>query len=82
MLNSTEVNDLFYAFEKQSLWKPLIERASRDMAFRDALHIQLQQYIFPVKTEEFERFLGEKSKELVDRLKEAKDVFKRLKERG
>ncbi len=31
---------------------------------------------------DFERFLGEKSKELVERLEEAKDVMKRLKERG
>ena len=30
---------------------------------------------------DFERFLGEKSKELVERLEEAKDVMKRLKER-
>ena len=34
-----------------------------------------------VQAEEFERFLGEKSKELEDRLEEAKDVMKRLKER-
>ena len=36
----------------------------------------------PLQAEEFERFLGEKSKELVDRLEEAKDVMKRLKDRG
>lgn len=87
LLDSTEVNSLFRAFEKQPLWKPLVERArqkmaSRDLAFRDALHIKLEKYIIPVKTDEFERFLGEKSKELVDRLNETKEVFKRLKERG
>ncbi len=65
----------------------MIERArnkmaSRDLAFRDALHLQLTEYITPLQSDEFERFLGEKSKELVDRMEEAKDVFKRLKDRG
>jgi len=56
--------------------------ASRDLAFRDALHAQLKGYITPLNADDFERFLGEKSKELVERLEEAKDVMKRLKERG
>ena len=85
-LSSWEVDTLFTEFEKQHHWKPLVERvrhkmASRDMAFRDALHLKLEKYITPLKADEFERFLGEKSKELVERLEEAKDVFKRLKER-
>jgi len=85
-LTSWEVDTLFNEFEKQHLWEPLVERArhkmaSRDMAFRDALHLKLEQYITPLKADEFERFLGEKSKELVERLEEAKDVFKRLKDR-
>jgi len=83
-LNSWEVDELFSAFEKQAHWKPLIEKArnkmaSRDLAFRDALHAQLRGYITPLNTADFERFLGEKSKELVKRLEEAKDVMKRLK---
>ena len=49
--------------------------------FRDVLHQQLEEYIGAVPAEDFERFLGEKSKELAERLEEAKDVFKRLKER-
>jgi len=86
MLSSFEADILFYEFEKQALWKPLVERArnkmaSRDLAFRDALHLQLKEYISPVEAADFERFIGEKSKELVERLEEAKDVFKRLKER-
>ena len=86
-LNTYEVDQLFSEFEQQPLWKPLIESArnkmaSRDLAFRDALHLQLQEYITPLQADEFERFLGEKSKELVERMSEAKDVFKRLKERG
>jgi hypothetical protein len=85
-LTSWEVDALFAKFEIQAHWKPLIEKArnkmaSRDLAFRDALHLQLQEYVTPLKRDEFERFLGEKSKELADRLEEAKDVMKRLKER-
>ncbi len=82
-----EVDVIFKEFEEQALWKPLIEMArnkmaSRDLVFRDALHHQLKEYITPLKTDEFERFLGEKSKELAERLEDAKDVMKRLKERG
>lgn len=85
-LNSWEVDALFADFEQQAHWKPLIEKArhkmaSRDLAFRDALHQRLQEYVTPLQRDEFERFLGEKSKELSERLEEAKDVMKRLKER-
>ena len=85
-LTSWEVDALFSSFEAQAHWKPLIEKArnkmaSRDLAFRDALHLQLQEYVTPLQREDFERFLGEKSKELAERLEEAKDVMKRLKER-
>ncbi|MDD4439560.1 MAG: DNA-binding protein [Tissierellia bacterium] len=85
-LNPSEMDKLFARFENQPHWKPLVEKArvkmaSRDLAFRDALHVQLQEYITPVRAEDYERFLGEKSMELSERLEEAKDVFKRLKER-
>jgi len=85
-LRALEVDILFKGFENQAHWKPLIEKtrmkmASRDLAFRDALHLQLKEYVTPVQKEDYERFLGEKSKELADRLEEAKDVMKRLKER-
>lgn len=85
-LTAWEADALFKEFEALPHWKPLIEKArnkmaSRDLAFRDALHHQLQEYITPVRAEEFERFLGEKSKELAERLEDAKDVMKRLKER-
>jgi hypothetical protein len=81
-----EVDALFRQFKKMPHWKPLVESArtkmaSRDLAFRDALHLQLKEYLTPLQADEFERFIGEKSKELVKRLEEAKDVFKRLKER-
>lgn len=85
-LRPSEVDSLFKSFETQSHWKPLIEKArmkmaSRDLAFRDALHHQLQDYVTPLQRDEFERFIGERSKEFADRLVEAKDVMKRLKDR-
>ena len=85
-LRFREVDAFFAEFESQAHWQPLVEKArnkmaSRDLAFRDALHQQLKEYVTPVQAEEFERFLGEKSKELSERLEEAKDVMKRLKER-
>ncbi|MEF8710783.1 MAG: DNA-binding protein [Candidatus Accumulibacter propinquus] len=86
-LSAFEIDAVFKRFEAQAHWKPLIEKArlkmaSRDLAFRDALHLQLKEYVAPVQREDYERFLGEKSKELSDRLEEAKDVMKRLKDRG
>lgn len=85
-LRSDEADALFDEFESQAHWKPMIEKArikmaSRDYSFRDALHHQLEEYLQPLQRDEFERFLGEKSKELDERLSEAKDVMKRLKER-
>ncbi len=85
-LSAAEVDELFRDFEQSAHWKPLVEKArnkmaSRDLAFRDALHKQLEEYVTPVEAADFERFLGEKSKELEERLEDAKDVMKRLKER-
>lgn len=86
LLSAWEVDAIFDRFEKLPHWKPLIERArnkmaSRDLAFRDALHKQLEEYVTPLQREELDRFLGEKSKELAERLEDGKDVMKRLKER-
>lgn len=85
-LAAFEVDELFVQFEGRPHWKPLVERArkkmaSRDLAFRDALHAQLSHYVAPLEREEFERFLGERSKDFADRLAEAEDVLKRLKDR-
>ena len=81
-----EVDSLFKRFENQPLYKPLIDKArmkmaSFDLAFRDALHLNIKEYLGAVSAKDFERFLGEKSKELATRLEEAKDIFKRLKDR-
>jgi len=85
-LTSFETDNLFKKFEGLKLWEPLREKArvkmaSRDMHFRDAIHQNLKEYIGAVSTEDFEKFLGEKSMELDKRLDEYKDALKRLKER-
>ena len=86
MLSSFETDKLFSEFEKQKLWEPLREKArvkmaSRDLCFRDALHQNLEEYISAVSQSDFNRFLGEKSMELDQRLEEYKNPLKRLKER-
>jgi len=83
-LNNWELSDLFKAFEKLPLWKPLINQArtkmaSRDMALRDAVHYQLEQYIHPLNQEEFTKFLGSEAEELERLMSENQDVLKRLK---
>jgi hypothetical protein len=85
-LGFTEADTVLKEFDSQPLWQPLKERArmrmaSRDLAFRDALHIQLESYIVPVTPAEFEKFLGEKSKELAERIEDARESLKRLKDR-
>ena len=57
--------------------------ASRDLGFRDALHEKLESYVQAVPKADFERFLGEKSRSLEERLSdpETMAVFKRLKDR-
>jgi BMFP domain-containing protein YqiC len=84
----SEANSLFKQFEQltEKIYEPLREKArtlmaGRDMAFRDALHEKLAEYVDVVKSEDFQKFLGEKSKTLEDRLEENKDVFIRLKDR-
>jgi len=86
LLSPRETDILFSEFEKQKLWEPLREKArnkmaSRDLCFRDALHLNLEEYISAVPKADFDRFLGEKSMELDQRLEEYKEALKRLKER-
>jgi hypothetical protein len=84
----SKANELFKQFEDETdkIYEPLRGKArtlmaSRDMAFRDALHEKLSEYIGVVKSEDFQKFLGEKSKTLEERIEENKDVFIRLKDR-
>lgn len=87
-LSMQEAEGLFTRFESHPLFKPLIvdartKMASRDLGFRDALHHKLEAYIQSVPEADFERFLGETSKSLEERLSDPATlaVFKRLKDR-
>ena len=85
-LNNWETDDVFRAFEQLPLWKPLIhsarvKMASRDMALRDAFHQQLEEYIQPLASEEYHRFLGAEGDEIEQLMIENQAVLKRLKER-
>ncbi len=87
-LSMQEVETLFGRFESHPLFKPLIldartKMASRDLGFRDALHHKLEAYIQSIPEVDFDRFLGETSKSLEDRLSDPATlaVFKRLKDR-
>ena len=87
-LSMQEGAALFGQFESHPLFKPFIvdartKMASRDLGFRDALHHKLEAYIQSVPEADFDRFLGQTSKSLEDRLSDPATlaVFKRLKDR-
>lgn len=87
-LSMLETDELFAQAEQNPFLQPFIHdartrMASRDLCFRDALHEKLHSYVQAVPKADFERFLGETSKALEDRLtdEETLAVFKRLKDR-
>lgn len=87
-LTSGETEALFAQAETDPFLQPFINdartrMASRDLCFRDVLHDRLHSYIQAVPQADFERFLGETSKALEERLKDEETlaVFKRLKDR-
>jgi hypothetical protein len=85
-LTKSEMDIILFNFSNHPLFKPLIEdarikMASRDYGFRKVFHDSLKNYISTVSQSDFERFLGEKSKALEERIDENIDVFKRLKNR-
>ncbi len=87
-LKVSEANQLFDEFEKSTnaIYEPLREKArslmaSRDMAFRDALHEKLKDYVTHLSADEFDKFLGDKSMDLEKRILENIEVFKRLNEK-
>jgi hypothetical protein len=87
-LRLSEASALFNEFEEasQQIYEPLKEKArglmaTRDMAFRDALHEKLNDYIGTASLDDIDRFLGERSRALDERIEENKEVFKRLKDR-
>lgn len=83
-----ELDSLIERAVKNPYLKPMIDdartkMASRDLCFRDALHDKLETYIQSVPEADFDRFLGETSKSLEQRLSDPETlaVFKRLKDR-
>jgi len=85
-LMPTELNMLIQNFSEQRFWIPQLEdarskMASRDYGFRNIIHERLKPYIKCLSVEDYQRFLGDKSKSLQDRIDESIEVFKRLKDR-
>ena len=84
MLEKVEVDQLFLDFAKHPQQHPYIEdarfkMASRDLHFRDALHLKLEEYIQSVSPTDFERFLGEQGISFEKQLEDVAEVMKRLK---
>ena len=88
-LQPIELDTLIDEFSKQRFWMPQIEdarskMASRDYGLRNIIHERLKPYINSLSAEDYDKFLGDKSKNLLQRVIENPDlldVFKRLKDR-
>lgn len=88
-LKPTELNVLIDKFSKKRQWIPQLEdarikMASRDYGFRNIIHKRLDSYIKCIPADDFQRFLGDSSKDLLQRIIDDPDlleVFKRLKDR-
>jgi hypothetical protein len=88
-LKPSELNILIDRFSNKRLWIPQIEdarakMASRDYGLRNIIHQRLQNYIGALTHDDYNRFLGNKSKDLIERVlenPELLEVFKRLKDR-
>ena len=85
-MDKNEMDALLNAFAEHPLHKPHIynartKMASRDYGFRQVLHENLKEYINNIDLSDYNRFLGEKSKSLQERIDENIEVFKRLKDR-
>lgn len=85
-LEKDEMDELIKIFAEHPQQKPHIENArtkmaTRDYGFRQVLHENLKHYIGSIDLSDYQRFLGDKSKALQDRIEENIDIFKRLKDR-
>lgn len=85
-LTVKEAMNLIEDFGQKPLFEPLIRDirakiATRDYNLRDAIHDKLAAYMQAMPEADYERFLGEKSKALEERIKESIDVYKRLRDR-
>jgi ciab protein len=86
LLDKEEVNGIISDFANHPSQRPLLndcrtKMASRDLGFRNAYHPPLEEYINPVTRDDFEKFLGEQSKDLEKQIQEHKDVFLRLRDK-
>ncbi len=88
-LKPAELNILIEQFANKRQWIPQIEdarnkMASRDYCLRNVIHQRLENYIGSLTETDYDKFLGDKSKSLIERVVENPDileVFKRLKDR-
>lgn len=88
-LQPSELNQIIDSFAKQRAWIPQIEdarnkMASRDYGLRNIIHERLKPYINSLSASDYDKFLGDKSRDLLQRVienPELLDVFKRLKDR-
>lgn len=84
-LSSSEADEIIKDFADHPAHRPHIEdarikMASRDNLFRDAFHHKLSEYVTSVTPQDFEKFIGDRSVDFDKQLKEAEEVFKRLKD--
>ena len=88
-LTPFELDDLIKKFTSKRQWIPQIEdarvkMASRDYGLRRIILKRSENYIGALNKEDYNRFLGDKSKNFIDRIIETPqllEVFKRLKDR-
>lgn len=85
-LTPIELNQLIKKFAEQRFWIPQLEdarikMATRDYGFRDVVHNRLEKYIQSISPNDYQKFLGEQSKTLQERIDENIEIFKRLKDR-
>ena len=85
-LTPIELNQLIKKFAEQRFWIPQLEdarikMATRDYGFRDVVHNRLEKYIQSISPNDYQKFLGEQSKTLQEKIDENIEIFKRLKDR-
>lgn len=85
-LTPIELNKIIEKFSSQRFWIPQLEdarikMATRDYGFRDVVHHRLEKYIQSIPPSDYQKFLGEQSKTLQERIDENIEIFKRLKDR-
>lgn len=85
-LSYKEAKEVIDIFAAHPLHEPHLndvrtKMASRDLGFRDVIHLNLEEYISPITEDDFEKFLGDQSKSLEKQIQEHKEVFLRLKDK-